>query len=80
VNETNFLFTQNQRGGDTQRTMKKLLKLPLILWIVIVIGLSCKKKESASDPYAFLVGKWQYEEDNTLAINTPGLTDNEQNG
>jgi hypothetical protein len=24
VNETNFLFTQNQRGGDTQLTMKKL--------------------------------------------------------
>ncbi|WP_162793799.1 hypothetical protein [Runella rosea] len=40
--------------------MKTLLRLPFILMIMIAIVFSCKKKEPAPDPYAFLVGTWQY--------------------
>jgi hypothetical protein len=42
------------------KTMKTFLRLPLILGLVMAVGFSCKKTTPAPDPYAFLVGTWQY--------------------
>ncbi len=44
-------------------TMKTIFRPPSILLLILVVAValpSCKKKAAEPDPYAFLMGTWQY--------------------